>query len=151
MSIKSASDAAQQFIKRLNPNTNATLSGLALEIHSCSKKLLEEYGFSEADDLNYLGFEIFNEQITVDFVKSSKSVDSICYTCDKGLISRDSYRNLAASLPFLEREHTVAARCKEINELIEKQIPIKSFTYSEIEILAIYSNIIENNDEIFFN
>ncbi|CAG8839685.1 15648_t:CDS:1, partial [Racocetra persica] len=70
------------------------LKQLALDIQSCSKELFEKHGFFETN-LNYLGIKIFNEQVKIDFAKSTLStyLDSIVYACDKGLISQDSCSN----------------------------------------------------------
>ncbi|CAG8618201.1 28395_t:CDS:2 [Dentiscutata erythropus] len=84
------------------PN-NYQVQQLALDIHSCSKKMLEEHGFSDTN-LDYIGLSILDEQVKIDFTESTLAmhVDSIIYACDTSLISRNSYRNLAAIMPFLE-------------------------------------------------
>ncbi|CAG8515164.1 15091_t:CDS:2, partial [Cetraspora pellucida] len=103
---------------------------LALDIYSNSKKLLDKHKFSNTK-LDYIGLKILDKQIKVNFTESTvTNLDSIIYTCD------------------------IVAQCKEINEIIERQILIKSFNINsngEIEILSIYSIINEDDNEIFIN
>ncbi|CAG8748528.1 12875_t:CDS:1, partial [Racocetra fulgida] len=57
-------------------------------IYSCSKKMLEEHGFSDTN-LDYIGLNILDEQVKIDFTESTLAthLDSIIYACDIGLIS----------------------------------------------------------------
>ncbi|CAG8658866.1 23873_t:CDS:2 [Cetraspora pellucida] len=83
---------------------NFHLKEFAFDLYSYSKILLEKYNISNTN-LDCFELNISNKLIKIKFTESkdrSASIDSIIYACDKGLISRDSYRHLAAVQPLLE-------------------------------------------------
>ncbi|CAG8770524.1 3094_t:CDS:1, partial [Dentiscutata heterogama] len=125
---------------------NHHLKELALDFHSCFETLLKKYNFSNTK-LNNFELDISEKPVEFKFTESNPSLnylDSTIYAYDKGLISRESYRNLVAIQPLLEREHTIAIWQKEINKIMEEIISIKEFNIK-------FTSIINNYEEILIN
>ncbi|CAG8810193.1 17197_t:CDS:2, partial [Cetraspora pellucida] len=94
----------------LNNYKNYHLKKLVLDFHSCFENLFKKYNFSNTK-LNNFELDISGKPIEFKFTKSNPSLnylDSTIYAYNKGLISKDSYRNLAAIQPLLEREYIIA-------------------------------------------
>ncbi|RHZ80139.1 hypothetical protein Glove_139g11 [Diversispora epigaea] len=196
-SLKSSSDAAKLFLKKISSKNNTNLSGvvlfgldleclelrredkenippkrklfsnlksgsqknkrlkeLASKINSNSKDLFTSYNFSDTS-LDCLKLNIQGQFINLKFSNSyneSTYFDSILCACDETLISRDGYRKLAAVQPSMKREYLIAARKKEINNIMENKIPIKNFNINPTNELLV-ENICsdENSEEVFIN
>jgi hypothetical protein len=79
-------------------------------VHLCHIKL--EYKENQA----YIKFKNPN-----DFSATQTRLDAIVHVCNKAVLGRDGYRNLAAVVPALFREYLVANRQNKINELMNAQ------------------------------
>ncbi|CAG8560698.1 7568_t:CDS:2 [Cetraspora pellucida] len=134
-------------------NIQQTQRKFASDIYTYFKDLFEKYNFTDAN-LNCLELNVFNEQVKVKFTESNNELaslthlDSYIYACNRGLISQDSYRYLAAIQSSLECEHIISARRKKINKIMQEKIPIKSFNINSI---SEFSFIIEENEDIYIN
>ncbi|CAG8629358.1 5163_t:CDS:1, partial [Racocetra fulgida] len=80
---------------------NSHLKKFAADLYSYSRTLFKKYNFTDMT-LDCLELNISNKLVKVEFTRSNnKSAsftypDANIYACDKGLISRDSYKYLAA-------------------------------------------------------
>ncbi|CAG8659165.1 3195_t:CDS:2, partial [Cetraspora pellucida] len=92
---------------RSEAQQNSHLKEFALDLDSYSRTLFEKYNFTDTT-LDCLELNISNKLVKIKFTESNNKLvslthlDASIYACNKGLISRDSYRYLAAIQPSLE-------------------------------------------------
>jgi hypothetical protein len=140
-----------------NTQKNNRLKKLASDINSNAKDLFVSHRFSDIN-LDSLKLNIQNQFVKIKFSNSNNKLesqiqlDSLIYVCDNNFISRDSYRQLAAIQPSLEREWKLAARKKEINLIMVNKIPIKNFNINPTnKSLVNQNNLDENFEEMIIN
>lgn len=73
-----------------------------------------------------------DDQILIKFdsnlTTAQMRLDAVVRACDEALLGRDGYRHLAAVTPILFREYLIANRRNEINELINTQVRVETFS-----------------------
>ncbi|RHZ68915.1 hypothetical protein Glove_292g103 [Diversispora epigaea] len=154
-SLRSASDAAKQFVQKITNAKGSTLSGVIL-FDLDLEYLFDSHRFSNIN-LDSLKLNIQGQFIRIKFSNSNNKLesqiqlDSIIHVCDNNLISREKYRQLSAVQPSLEREWHLAVRKKKINLIMENKIPIKNFNINPINKFSIIQENNENNSTIYLN
>ncbi|RHZ77853.1 hypothetical protein Glove_170g34 [Diversispora epigaea] len=160
-SLRSASDAAKQFVQKITNAKGSTLSGVILfgldleciELRRENKEnilpinLKKKKPFSNLKSRSQKNKRL--KKLALDINSNTKDLfDSHRFSninLDKG------YRQLSTVQPSLEREWHLAVRKKEINLIMENKIPIKNFNINPINEFSIIQENNENNSTIYLN
>ncbi|CAJ0648692.1 8673_t:CDS:2 [Entrophospora sp. SA101] len=139
-STKTSSAAVNSFLQMIGWKKCSRLSGPRVfgfdikPLHDACLQIITKHRLTNSTDqqivyvcnieLEYNGNQVF---IKFNSTTNQARLDAVVCACDKALLGRDGYRDLAAVVPNIYREYLVAERRNEINEIINSQIHIKTF------------------------
>jgi len=90
----------------------------AVQLHNFHDTVLKSI------ELNVNNLPVIFRNSEFEKFQSNQLLDSIVCACDKLLISRDAYRQLAATMPDMVREYKIENRRHEITNIMDNKIPI---------------------------
>jgi hypothetical protein len=154
-------------LKCIDRNRKSRLHGFKLHENSCkTTQIKRAKGLAKKEQIHFensikdfynpkdrvvlkaLDFTVENKEYHVsfgedDYVKKKQKLQSMAYVQDVENIPRDAYRQLAAMESTLPREYAVSQTRQEINEHMEKLIPIN---FIDLNSTIIQEDLLEEPD-----
>ncbi|CAG8463846.1 32713_t:CDS:1, partial [Racocetra persica] len=104
------------------------LKTLAYNIHDGIESAVQLYNFHntilKSIELNINDLHVNFQNLNSENSQSDQFLDSIACACDKSLISRDAYHQLAAIMPEIAYEYKIEKCQQEITRIMNQMIPI---------------------------